>query len=47
MVGCVDTSPGLLCYRRARGFICIVPGDAACIARNRDGLLPSFNRAPR
>jgi hypothetical protein len=35
MAGCADRSPGLGSYRRARGFICIVPGDAAHIARNR------------
>jgi hypothetical protein len=35
MVGCADRSPGLRSYRRARGFICIEPGDAARIARNR------------
>jgi hypothetical protein len=35
MAGCVDRSPGLRTYRRARGFICIVQGDAARIARNR------------
>jgi hypothetical protein len=35
MVGCADRSPGQRGYRRARGFICIVPGDAARIARNR------------
>jgi hypothetical protein len=35
MAGCADRSPGLRSYRRALGFICIVPGDAARIARNR------------
>jgi hypothetical protein len=35
MVGCADRSPGQGSYRRARGFICIVPGDAARIGRNR------------
>jgi hypothetical protein len=35
MAGCADRSPGLGSYRRARGFICIVLGDAAHIARNR------------
>jgi hypothetical protein len=35
MAGCADRSPGLRTYRRARGFIYIVPGDAARIARNR------------
>ena len=35
MAGCADRAPGLGSYRRARGFICIVPGDAARIARNR------------
>jgi hypothetical protein len=34
MAGCADRSPGLRSYRRERGFICIVPGDAAHIARN-------------
>jgi hypothetical protein len=33
MAGCADRSPGLRSYRRARGVICIVPGDAAHIAR--------------
>ena len=36
MAGCVDTSPGLGSYRRVRGFTCIVPGDAAPIARLSD-----------
>ena len=35
MAGCADRSPGLRSYRRALGFICIVPGDAARIARKR------------
>jgi|KBSSwiStaDraftv2_1062776.scaffolds.fasta_scaffold324238_3 hypothetical protein len=35
MAGCADRSPGLRSYRRVRGFTCIVPGDAAHIARNR------------
>jgi hypothetical protein len=34
MVGCADRSPGLRSYRRARGFTCTVPGDAAHIAPN-------------
>jgi len=35
MAGCADRSPDLRSYRRVRGFTCIVPGDAAHIARNR------------
>ena len=35
MAGCADRSPGQRSYRRVRGFTCIVPGDAAHIARNR------------
>jgi hypothetical protein len=35
MVGCADRSPGLRSYPRARGFICIVPGDVDRIACNR------------
>jgi hypothetical protein len=34
MAGCADRSQGLRGYRRVRGFTCIVPGDAAHIARN-------------
>ncbi len=34
MVGCADRSPVLRNYRLARGFICIVLGDAAHIARD-------------
>jgi hypothetical protein len=39
MAGCADRSPGLGSYRRARGFICIVPGDAARIARKTDKIM--------
>jgi hypothetical protein len=46
MAGCADRSPGLRGYRRARGFICIAPGDAAHIARNRStGRSGDFLRA--
>ena len=46
MVGCADRSLGLHSYRRARGFICIVPGDAARIARNRSASSDWDNPAP-
>ena len=46
MAGCADRSPDLRGYRLARGFTCIVPGDAAHIARNRStGRSGDFLRA--
>ena len=35
MAGCADRSPGLRGFRRAHGFTCIVPDDAAHIACKR------------